>query len=211
MPVITITGLYGAGRDHVGRLVAQRLGAELVDRKIFEEVSRRLDLPPEEVEEQEEAPASLLDRVLRALGSASVEFSSPPDAIAWQPPHGEMGLDTRQAVLHVTQEVIGEAARTRNAVIVGRGAAFLLAEEDGALHVFLHGSEEDRLAAVMGESGQKEEAAKSVLKATDANRSAYAKQVYSRDWYDLRHYHLTIDSNRLGWMRTAEIILSAAR
>jgi hypothetical protein len=24
-------------------------------------------------------------------------------------------------------------------------------------------------------------------------------------------YHLTIDSNRLGWMRTAEIVLSAAR
>ena len=37
MPVITIQRQYGAGGETIGAMVAQRLGAEFVDRKIFEE------------------------------------------------------------------------------------------------------------------------------------------------------------------------------
>ncbi len=86
MPVITIGRMYGAGGEHVGRLVADRLGAELVDNKIFEEVARRLELPPDEVEKLEEVPGSFLNRLLQALGTASIEFAAPPEATAWTPP-----------------------------------------------------------------------------------------------------------------------------
>ena len=70
MPVITIGRMFGAGGETIAAMVAQRLGADLVDRKIFDEVARRLDIPDHEVEKLEEAPGSLLNRFLRALGSA---------------------------------------------------------------------------------------------------------------------------------------------
>src|SRR5205085_5237031 len=126
-PVITIGRMYGAGGETVGRMVAERLGADLVDRRIFEEVARRLELPPDEVEKLEEAPGSFLGRLLQALGTASIEFAAPPEA-AWTPPYNEPMFDTRKAVLQITQEVIREAARTGNAVIVGRGGAYILAD-----------------------------------------------------------------------------------
>src|SRR5262249_61406502 len=106
--------MYGAGGETVGGMVAERLGAELVDSKIFEEVARRLELPEYEVERHEEVPGSLMSRVLQALGTASIEFAAPPEATAWTPPYTDQTTDTRNAVLQSTQAGITRAARTGN-------------------------------------------------------------------------------------------------
>jgi cytidylate kinase len=210
VPVITIGRMYGAGGETVGHLVAGRLGAELVDSKIFVEVARRLELPPDEVERLEEVPGSFLNRVIQALGSASIEFAAPPEAAAWAPPYNDPTLDTRKAVLQITQELIREAARTGNAVIVGRGAAYLLGDHPGALHVFLRGSERDRVAGLRETFGYGEDEARRRIKHVDANRRAYVRQVYNHDWLDPAHYHLVVDTGRMGYERTAGVILAAA-
>ena len=211
MPVITIGRMYGAGGETVGGLVAERLGAELVDSKIFEEVAQRLELPPDEVEKHEEVPGSFMNRVLQALGTASIEFAAPPEATAWTPPYTDLTPDTRKAVLQITQEVIREAARTGNAVIVGRGAAYILRDEPRALHVFLRGSERDRIAALRQSFGFSEEEARSRIKRVDANRRAYVRQVYNHDWLDASHYHLVLDTGWLGYERSAAAIAAAVR
>jgi len=209
--VITIGRMYGAGGETVGGLVAERLGAELVDSKIFEEVAQRLELPPDEVEKHEEVPGSFMNRVLQALGTASIEFAAPPEATAWTPPYTDLTPDTRKAVLQITQEVIREAARTGNAVIVGRGAAYILRDEPRALHVFLRGSERDRIAALRQSFGFSEEEARSRIKRVDANRRAYVRQVYNHDWLDASHYHLVLDTGWLGYERSASAIVAAVR
>ena len=209
MPVITIGRMYGAGGEAVGSLVAKRLGAELVDAKIFEEVARRLELPPEEVEKHEEVPGSFLSRVLQALGTASIEFAAPPEATAWTPPYNDPSFDTRKAVLQITQEVIREAARTGNAVIVGRGGAYILRDEPRALHAFLRGSEAARIVALRRMFGWGEEEARRRLKQMDANRRAYIRQVYNHDWLDASHYHIVLDTGRLTHEQAAAAITSA--
>jgi len=211
VPVITIGRMYGAGGETVGRLVAERLGAELVDSKIFEEIAQRLELPPDEVEKHEEVPGSFMNRVLQALGTASIEFAAPPEATAWTPPYTDLTTDTRKAVLQITQEVIREAARTGNAVIVGRGAAYILRDEPRALHVFLRGSERDRIVALRQSFGFSEEEARHRIKRVDANRRAYIRQVYNHDWLDASHYHLVLDTGRLGYERSAAAIVAAVR
>jgi cytidylate kinase len=209
MPVITIGRLMGAGGETIGAMVAQKIGAELLDRKIFEEVVRRLDMPASEVERHEEAPGSLLNRVLQALGSASVEFAAPPEAAAWTPPFADPTFDTSKAVLKITKEVIHEAYRSGNAVIVGRGAAYVLRDEIGTLHVFVQAPREARIARVRELEGLSEEAADRRVKQTDANRGAYIKQVYGHDWLNPRHYDLVLDSDRLGYERAARLIVAA--
>jgi len=203
--------MYGAGGETVGHLVAEQLSAELVDSKIFVEVARRLELPPDEVERHEEVPGSFLSRVLQALGSASIEFAAPPEATAWTPPYNDPTFDTRRAVLQITQELIREAARSNNAVIVGRGAAYLLSEHPRALHVFLRGSERDRVASVRESFGLGEEEAVRRVRQMDANRRAYVRQVYNHDWLDPSHYHLVLDTGRLGYERSAAAIVALAR
>jgi len=210
MPVITIGRMFGAGGETIAAMVAQRLGADLVDRKIFDEVARRLDMSEDEVEKLEEAPGSLLNRVLQALGSASIEFAAPPEGSVWTPPYAEPTFDTTKAVLQITEEVIREAHRSGNAVIVGRGAAYVLRGEPEVVHVFVMGPQEARVTRVRELYGLSEEESRRRVKQTDANRAAYVKQLYGHDWLDPRHYHLVLNSDWLGYERSARLIAAAA-
>jgi cytidylate kinase len=211
MPVITIGRQIGAGGSSVGHMVAGRLKIDFLDSQLIDEVAKRLQLPKEEVEAEDEHPGSLLSRLLLALGAANAEPIIPPETSAWNPPNAEPVFDTRQAVLAITQEIIKEAAKEGDVVIVGRGGAYLLRDEPGALHVFLRASAEIRLKTIMEREHKSEEAARKRLKQADENWTAYIRQVYGHDRIHPAHYDLVIDTGRLGYDATVESILAALK
>ena len=210
MPVITIGRQFGAGGATVGRMLADRLKADFLDSRIIDEVARRLQLPKEEVEAEDEQPGSLLARLLVALGSASTEPLIPAETTAWTPPNADPTFDTRKAVLQITQHVIQEAARSGNVVIVGRGGAYLLRYLPGALHVFLRAPDAVRVKAVKDRLHiTSDEEAKRRLKQTEENWTAYIRQVYGHDRTHPAHYDMVLDTGRLGYEATVEAILAA--
>ncbi len=192
-------------------MLAHRLHADLVDRKIVAEVATRLEMPEHEVERNDESPGSFLNRLLASLGAASVEFTGPPEVAAWTPPYNDPAFDTRRAILQITQEVIREAARTGNAVIIGHGGAYVVRELEAATHVYLRAPTEFRVHLAMELLDLTEEQARKRLKSTDANRSAYIKQVYGHDWQHPAHYDLVLDTERLGLEGATETILAAVK
>src|SRR2546427_10435790 len=70
-PVITVTRQYGSGGSDIARLVAERLGWELVDNQFVEAVARRAGVPPDEVAQREERAPGLLERLARTRAGAS--------------------------------------------------------------------------------------------------------------------------------------------
>lgn len=212
MPVITIGRQFGAGGATVGHMLATELKADLIDSNLIDEVAHRLQVPKEEVEAEDEQPGSVLARLLVALGSASTEPLIPPEATAWNPPNAAPTFDTRKAVLQITQHVIEEAARAGNVVIVGRGGAYILSNFPGALHVFLRASEAIRVKTIMERFNiASEEEARKRMKQTDENWTSYIKQVYGHDRNHPAHYDMVLDTGRLGYEATVEVILSALK
>ena len=212
MPVITIGRQFGAGGATVGHMLAERLDADVLDSRIIDEVARRLQLPKEEVEAEDEHPGSLLARLLVALGSASSEPLIPPEATAWTPPNAAPTFDTRKAVLHITQHVIEEAARAGNVVIVGRGGAYILRDFPGALHVFLRAAEAVRVKTIMERFKiASEEEARRRLKQTEENWTSYIKQVYGHDRTHPGHYDMVLDTGRLGYEAAVDAVLTALK
>jgi len=191
-------------------MLATELRADFLDSKIIDEVARRLQLPKEEVEAEDEQPGSLLARLLVALGSASTEPLIPAEAAAWTPPNAAPTFDTRRAVLQITQHVIEEAARAGNVVIVGRGGAYILSSFPSALHVFLRAAEAVRVKAIMERFNiRSEDEARKRLKQTDENWTSYIKQVYGHDRNHPAHYDMVLDTGRLGYRATVDAILAA--
>ena len=211
MPVITIGRQFGAGGKTVGEMLARELKVDLLESRIIDEVAHRLQLPKAEVEAEDEQPGSLLHRLLMALGSASGEPMLQPEATVWNPPNVDPVFDMRRAVLEITQQVIREAARAGNVVIVGRGGAYILRDFENALHVFLRAAEAVRVKAVMARMSLSEDEARRKLKLADENWTAYIKQVYGHDRNHPSHYDLVLDTGRLGYEATLEAILAALR
>lgn len=192
-------------------MLASRLKADVLESQIIDEVARRLQLPKEEVEAEDEHPGSLLSRLLLALGSASGEPMIPPETTAWTPPNADPVFDTRRAVLQITQQEIREAAKGGNVVIIGRGGAYILADWPGALHVFLRASEPKRVKTVMERYSIPEEEARRRMKRSDENWTAYIKQVYGHDRNLPSHYDMVLDTGRLGYEATIDAILAVLR
>jgi cytidylate kinase len=201
MPVVTIARETGAGGTDVGRLLAARLGVDLVDGSLIDEVARRLQLPRAEVADRDEQPSSTLERLLRGLALAQGPIGVDASLA------GDVPGDPHDAIVALTAEAIREAARSANTVIVGRGAGFVLANLPGAVHVFLCAPIEVRVRRLTALWNVDEATARRRLQADDAKRRAYVREVHDREWRDPLNYDLAIDTGRVGFEDAAELIL----
>ncbi len=206
MPIVTVSREYGAGGLAIGRRVAELLGAEFLDSALIEDVARRLGLPEDAVRRWDERRESLILRLLRALETAHPEYAV----------GGELTLQAREPLPNperigrLFQEVILEEARSENAVIVGRGGAFVLADHRGALHVRLVAPRTARLARLMARSELAPAEAERRLDAYDKERADYLRHHFGVDWTDPLHYALVINTALLGDERSARLIVAAA-
>ncbi len=206
MPVITIARQYGAGASAVARLVADELGAELIDKELIAEVARRAAVAPSLVAAEDERPVSMLARVVDSFGPLAAGAG-----LIWEPPYPDPAYDPHRALVELGRRVIAEVARSGNAVIVGRGASVVLRDRRDATHVFLYADDGIRVETVKARETVSEAVARRRMHEMDANRAAYLHQVYGMDWRDPLLYTVMLNTGALGYARTAELILATAR
>src|ERR687885_1512883 len=133
MPVVTVSRQFASGGGEVAQEVARRLGAAFVDREIIDEVAQRLGVPGEVVLEKDERGESLVTRLARSLRLSYPDLAMPPEMTT------ALFTDYQDIedlpYTQVIEQLIRDAARGGNAVIVGRGGAFILKDDPRALHV----------------------------------------------------------------------------
>jgi cytidylate kinase len=201
VPVITVSRQFGSTGDEIAREVANRLGLRLVDQEIINEVARRLGVPPERVTEEGERDAphivSDLVRTMRRLYPATIG------------PSAESPEVDEAAYLQVTRQVVWEVARMGDAVIMGRGAPFILDRNPEVLHVLLVAPVNVRIERIMVAEGIDHHEAEHRIHEADANRARYIRHYYRTNWLDVSHYDLTLDTGHFGELRAAELICAA--
>jgi cytidylate kinase len=213
MPVITISRQFGSAGVPIGKQLAERFGAELLDRAIVAQVAVRSGIPEKELESYDERLPSFWQRVTSALASGS------PEPQIASVPYGEQlhATSMQERLVEVTKLVIEEAAERGNAVIIGRGGAWILRKRPGVTHVQLHASMDARVRYLLSrveeipEDARPEEGSlRELCKSVDAARSEYIKRLFGVDWMDARSYDLAIDTGRLGVDRSVDLIEKAA-
>jgi len=203
--IVTISREFGAGGSSVARRLADELGSTIVDESLVAEVARRLGVLERTVATADERPEPYLDRLLAALS-----YLAPASVVGlMSPPTATLPVSSSTTIASLTQEVIREVGRQGNAVVVGRGGAFILREHPNARHVFLRASEESRLEAVMRRSVVNAATARRRIRDTDAARGRYIRQLYDADWRDPANYDLVIDTGRLGLAGTTAVIVAS--
>ena len=213
MPVITISRPFGAAGVPVARVLAERFDAEFLDRDIVAQVAIRSGIPENELETYDERLPTFWQRVASALTTSSPEIAMPVQPYDDRLSH----LTTHDRLVAITRAVIEEAAERGNAIIVGRGGAFILRGTPNALHVQIHAPIEARLRYLISRVDEvpadvrpDEKSLRAMCHSVDAARAEYIRSIFGADWLDATNYDLSLDSGRLGVERTADLIARAA-
>jgi len=205
MHLVTIRGPLGSGSPDIGRLVANRLHIDYVDREIIAEVAVRLNRQERDVTEKEMQPSSLFGRIAKAIGRA---YSSEVGAEGAYLPVWQIPLDDTR-YLDALASVIKELAGTQSLVIHGRGSQFILRDHPRAFHVLVTAPVGMRMKRVMEALKIDQETAKQEIARFDNGSREFIKRYFKADVWDPVNYELVVNTQHLSFHAAASIVVDA--
>lgn len=213
MPVITISRQFAAAGGPIGEAIARRFDAELLDREIVAQVAERAGLSEEEAEGYDEQLPGLWQRIVAALAMGGPDPSLPPLPVGLVPTAA-----VQERLAQITRAIIEEAAARGNAVIIGRGGAYIVPRGPDVLHVQLHAPLDARIRYLLArveeipEDTRPDEASlRELCKTMDSRRADYIRRLFDRDWRDPEAYDLSVDTGSMGVGPSVELIELAVR
>ena len=198
--IVTIEREYGSGGGEIACELSKRLGWELWDRALTEEIAKVANVQCSTVERCEERVDGTFQRLLKVFWRGSHERSIPLP--------GAEPFDTDRFVA-VGEQVMEKIAHGGNCVIVGRGAPYFLRQHGDAFHVFLYAPHAEKLRRLV-KLGKNEREAEELLNTIDRDRITFVKRYFNADWPTRCLYHMMINT-AVGNENVISTILSAMR
>ena len=186
--VITLSRQAESGGDEIAQGICERARVRLADRAILERIAQREGIPV--------AHLAVFDETVPGPIEAMI--------VEWRTSvsHGIYLRRLTQALLALERE--------DNAVIVGRGAAFVLTDP-GTLHVRVMAPMPCRVARLMQRQGLFRAESQRLLQASDNLRARFVRQSFEADLDAPCHYDLTLNTAELSLEECADIVVLAAR
>ena len=192
--VITIARSYGSGGRKMGRLLAKELGYEYYDREILRIASDESGISEELFRQADEKQRIPLFRIAREVYTGEV---IPPDSD---------DFISNENLFRYQAKIIRELAATRNCVIVGRCANFILRGRDNVLNVFVTAPVVDCVRRVLETDGLNLEEAEKKIKKIDKRRADYFKYFTGRQWQDAALYDLCLNTGHMSEQKCVDIV-----
>ncbi|MFH0768029.1 MAG: cytidylate kinase-like family protein [Chloroflexota bacterium] len=208
MPVVTIRGQLGSGAPEIGKLVADKLHINYVDRDIIEQVAKRLTQKKREIEMKEMPPSRLAEKIAESFsryGAVGVGPLGPQIAYL---PAWEIPLDDTQYLIGLGR-VIKDLAESNSIVIRGRGSQFILKDYPVSLHILTIAPMELRIKRVKEEMNLDENAARKEIARFDGSRREFIKRYFQAELENPIHYDLVINTEHLSYEAVASIVVGA--
>ncbi len=186
-PVIAFSRLPGSGGWFLAQRVANDLKMDYWDRQIIEEVAKSAKVSKRMVKALDEQDRSMLDDWIDSLGERNV----------W----------AYEFMEHLTK-VISAIGAHGNAVIVGRGASYILPPE-ACLRVGVTAPLEVRVNNVATFFKVSKEEARRRILTVESERIAFMKKYFNIDVLDPNHYDIVINSQFLNLDEASKIVIAA--
>jgi cytidylate kinase len=199
--VITISRQVGSGGAYLGKRLASRLNVLYVDREIVRQAAKELKMPVKSLEARDEK----LTPFWQSLLESYVDITPTP----YVPP--PLHLPPDRKLYRTESDIITRIAQRRSAVIVGRGAYYVLRQHPRRLSILLHADIAFRQKRVQELSHVSAEEALKLIESVDKERERYLHALTGQTCMDARHYHLSLDTSLVGLEAAEEIILAVFR
>lgn len=189
-PIVTVSRQLGSGGTEMAEILARRLGYQLVDREVIQAVARESG-----VQEQ-------LIKVLDERTRNGIE--------QWVDGVLHRRIFTSEDFIRSLGKVLITVACTGSAVVVGRGANFVLAGEPG-FHVRVVGGFDHRVRRLMRIQELEEDEAQEKVRRADKNRASFVERYLHRDINDPTAYHLILNLEEIGIDLGADVVMDLYR
>ena len=192
--VITIARSYGSGGRRMGRLLAKELGYEYYDREILKIASEESGIHESLFGQVDETARMPLFRIAKEVYTGEV---IPPDSD---------DFISNENLFRYQAKIIRELAATRNCVIVGRCANYILRGRDNVCNIFVTAPVVDCVRRVMEIDGLNLEEAERKIKKIDKRRADYFKYFTGRQWHDAALYDLCLNTGHMPEDKCLEVV-----
>jgi cytidylate kinase len=188
LPVITLSREPGSGGKFVAKSVAEKLGLDLFHQEIINAMAQDADTTTRIIRTLDEKGVSMIEDWVSAAIS---------DRHLWP-----------DEVSQVLMRVIGTIGRHGKAIIVGRGANFVLPPEN-RFRVRIIAPIERRVNCVTETYGLSKEDAKRRVLRTESDRRAFIRKYFHSDIADPRNYDMVLNTGTLSVESAAAAICGA--
>ncbi|MBI3468471.1 MAG: cytidylate kinase-like family protein [Planctomycetes bacterium] len=189
-PYIAISRQAGCGGGQIARLVAEKLGWELLDKKLLDFMAERYHLPRDILEFVDETTANWLHEI----------FGNWLDRC----------VVTQEEYVDHLGKIVLLAAQHGKVVFVGRGAQFVLPRDRG-LAVRIIAPVPYRIEQTMRNRSLSRDQAKRSVDEADRGRAEFVRRYFLHDAADPLLYDLAINVERLGPQGAASLIVGCFR
>ena len=196
--IITVEREYGAGGGVIAAKLAERLGWQLWDQRLTDEIARRLDCDSRTVADREERRDPVHYRLFKAFLHGSFEGNLNTPRL--RPVDGDCVHD-------FTRQVVTEVAEAGECVIVGRGSAYYLGNRGDAFHVFVYAPFDDKVRRLVATGKSREEAIE-LVETVDRDRADFIGRTFHVEWPARHRFHLMVNSG-MGEELAVQTILDA--
>lgn len=197
--IITIGRENGSGGRRIGRKLAEELGIKCYDKELIDEAVKNSGLCKEIFETHDEKPTNSFLYSL-VMDTYSVGYAN----------SAYMDMPLNHKVFLAQFDTIKQIANEESCVIIGRCADYALADYPNVISVFITADEDVKIKTLMERHDMSESQAKSFMMKTDKKRSSYYNYYSSKRWGDSRSYDLCINSSKLGYEGTVQLIKAYA-
>lgn len=187
MPVITIARQLGAGGKTLGEMVARKLGYTFYDNEIIQLLAEKANVSEDAVfSTEKDTTSSFMKFVAGIMPKTFADRAK------------ENKLDALDEIIYVDllNLIIEDIAKNDNAVILGRGSQYILAERGDTFHILLIAEEAHRKRFLSKKYNLTDDQAISAIKVEDKRRENLYRRFGKKDYDKWNNYHMIINMTK---------------
>ena len=199
MAVIIISRQFGAGGITVGEIVAEKLGYKFYDNEIIQMLAKEAKVSTHWVEALEKEAGGALQKFLSQVVPKSMVERILDD---------KRGYIDEEIYVDLLQLIIKKIADSGNAVIIGRGGQYILADQPDVYHILLVADKADRIKFIEEKYGLRPKRAVQSVNFDDKRRVNLYRKFGREDYDHPMPYHLVINTSEISREKAADLVCS---
>lgn len=189
-PVITIARDPGSGGNPIGKLVAQKLKYSFYDDELIEAIAKSTSKRTKVIKNVDEKTRTVIEDIVHNLFN--------PDYIS-----------ESTYLKHLTNVVLS-LAHTGKAVLLGRGANFIIPNAD-SFNVLITAPKKVRIKRAVYYEGHSITKARAIIDKYSHQRKGFVSQYFNKGYHNPIYYDLVINTEYFDIQAASDIIVTAFR